>query len=154
LYDGVILGKWIDGLKGETRVKPELMQQMMNKLYNYVEVENKIAYQKLQIKGITSHAWLIVGMKKSLSGFDIGFIDSNNPKMSENYSYKFNDESFFDKSYGHFVPYLEFTREELKILNVSKIFCGIKVTKPFTQTEIENDYQLDLEEAKADIISN
>lgn len=148
LYDGVILGSWIDGLKGDTKVKPEILSSMMDKVYSYVEVDKKIAYQKLQIKGITSHAWLIVGMKKMTQGYEIGLIDSNNPRMCENYSYKVGDESFFQKSYGNFVTYLEFTREEERISHVAKTFCGVKDLSNSRAENWERDYALDLAEAK------
>lgn len=148
LYDGVILGSWIDGLKGDTKVKPEVLKQMMDKNFAYVETDKKIAYQKLQIKGITSHAWLIVGMKAGLSGYEIGLIDSNNPKMSENYSYKNGDESFFDKAYGNFVPYLEFTREEARLTTIARQFCGLKNITDVLPENWSSDYKLDLAEAK------
>lgn len=152
LFDGVILGSWIDGLKGTTKVRPELLETMMTTLYQYVEVDKKIAYQKLQIKGITSHAWLVVAMTPGPRGHEIGLIDSNSPNMSRNYSYKFGDTSFNEKSYGDFIPYLEFTREELRISSVAKKFCGVKSLKASPPTSWERDYELDLEEAK--IISN
>jgi hypothetical protein len=147
LYDGVVLGGWIDGLKGDTKVPATQLQSMMEEVFQYVAVKKKIAYEKLQIKGITSHAWLIVGIKKMPSGFDVGIIDSNNPRMSELYSYKTGDESFFVKGYGDFVPYLEFKREEERLVATGKSYCGIKgLTNSPDQAEI--DYQLDLEEAK------
>lgn len=149
LYDGVILGSWIDGLKGDTKVSASTLQAMMNEVYNYVAVEKKIAYQKLQIKGITSHAWLIVGMKQMPSGIDLGFIDSNNPRMSEVYSYKLGDQSFNVRGYGDFVPYLEFKREELRLSSVGKDFCGVKRLAHSELEAWELDYQLDLKEAIA-----
>lgn len=148
LYDGVVLGSWIDGLKGDTKVKPEVLKKMLDEVYTYVEVEKKIAYQKLQIKGITSHAWLVVGIKKGPNGYELGLIDSNNPRMTENYSYKIGDSSFYDKSYGNFVPYLEFKREEQRITSVAKSFCGVKTLDESSVQNWEADYQLDLAEAK------
>lgn len=148
LYDGVILGSWIDGLKGDTKVKPEVLQKMLETVFTYVEIDKKIAYQKLQIKGITSHAWLIVGLKKAINGYEIGLIDSNNPRMSENYSYKVGDQSFFQKSYGNFVPYLEFTREEDRLRSVAKAFCGLKGINDSKPEDWARDYELDLAEAK------
>lgn len=148
LFDGVVLGSWIDGLKGTTKVKAELLEKMMKTLYQYVEVDKKIAYQKLQIKGITSHAWLVVGMKPGPHGFEIGLIDSNKPTMSRNYSYKIGDTSFFEKSYGDFVPYLEFTREELRISSVAKKFCGVENLNAPRPEDWTRDYELDLIEAK------
>lgn len=148
LYDGVVLGSWIDGLKGDTKVRPSVLKGMMDELYLYVENQKKIAYQKLQIKGITSHAWLVVGMKKGPNGYEVGLIDSNNPRMCENYSYKFGDESFFEKSYGNFVPYLEFKREEERLQTVALAYCKKTVLSAETKDKWQKDYALDLSEAK------
>lgn len=147
-FDGIVWGVWIDGLKGTTKVKPEVLKTMMDTVFQYVEVDGKIAYQKLQIKGITSHAWLIVGMKKADHGYEVGLIDSNMPRMSRNYSYKVGDTSFNEKSYGDFVPYLEFTREESRISSVAKKFCGILDLGASHPEDWTRDYQLDLLEAK------
>lgn len=149
IYDGVVLGSWVDGLKGNTKVKPDVLKSMMDKVFQYVEVEKKIAYQKLQIKGITSHAWLIIGMKEGPNGYEVGFIDSNSPKQCLNYSYKVGDESFFEKSYGNFVPYLEFTREETRLSSVAKTYCGMRNIEESRRSQWNTDYQKDLSEAKS-----
>ncbi len=148
LFDGIVWSVWIDGLKGTTRVQPDVLKTMMDTVFQYVEVDGKIAYQKLQIKGITSHAWLIVGMTKADNGYEIGLIDSNMPRMSRNYSYKIADSSFNEKSYGDFVPYLEFTREESRLSSVAKKFCGIKDFNASHPSNWARDYELDLSEAK------
>ncbi len=148
LFDGVILGSWVNGLKGTTKVEANILEDKMKTLYQYVEVNKKIAYQKLQIKGITSHAWLIVAITPGTQGYEIGLIDSNRPNMSRNYSYKYGDTSFYEKSYGDFVPYLEFTREESRISSVAKVFCGIRPLETSNPSDWEKDYELDLLEAK------
>ncbi|MGZ3810045.1 MAG: hypothetical protein ACXVCE_18315, partial [Bacteriovorax sp.] len=148
LYDGVVLGSWVDGLKGNTKVDPDILKNMMKEVFDYVAIKKKIAYEKLQIKGVTAHAWLLVGIKEVPSGFDIGFIDSNSPRMSKMYSYKFGDSSFFVKGYGDFVPYLEFKREEERLVDAGKDFCGVKArdSMALIQSNEKND-KLDLQEA-------
>lgn len=148
LFDGIILGKWIDGLKGSTQTSPEKLQASMHVLFNYVEGQKKIAYQKLQLKGITAHAWLVIGMRASDNGFHIGYIDSNMPRYSQNYTYQFGDKSFFINGYDYFVPYLEFTREESRLSVVAQSFCGKKQSlSSKSQQQYEADYRRDLEEA-------
>lgn len=148
LYDGVVLGSWINGLKGDSKVPVAQMQRMMSEVFDYVSVKKKIAYEKLQIKGITSHAWLIVGMKQGPGGFDVGYVDSNHPRMSELFTYKYEDQSFFLKAYGDFVPYLEFKREEERILDAGKTYCGLK-HEFVSEDKKKEDYERDLAEAKA-----
>lgn len=145
LYDGVILGGWMDGLKGNTKISPSRLLKLMDELHEYVDVQKKVAYEKLQIKGITAHAWLVVGMKKNTSGYDLGFIDSNNPRMSEIYSYKIGDTSFNLLGYGKFVPYLEFKNEERRLLETGKIYCGLKEQK-LSFHELTNQYDRDYDE--------
>lgn len=147
IYDGVILGGWMDGLKGDTKIQASALESMMKELYDYVAVKKKIAYQKLQIKGITSHAWLVVGIKKTDSGFEVGYLDSNSPRMSLNYTYKSGDKSFNIRGYGDFVPYLEFKREEERLVMTAKSFCG-KTLYAQSARKMKSDYDLDLKEAK------
>jgi hypothetical protein len=142
LYDGVVLGGWIDGIKGDIKIPANELQQKMDELYQYVDQKKKIAYQKLQIKGITSHAWLVTNIKKTESGQDIGYLDSNDPMRLNLYRYKIGDESFNIKGYGDFVPYLEFKREEDKLNQVAQNYCN----KSFVVTFDEADYQDDLYE--------
>ena len=125
IYDGVVLGAWIDGLKGSPTIDPSLLSSMMDDLYDYVYSQKKIGFLKLQLKGITSHAWLAVAIKQMPSGYDIGYIDSNYPLMTKSYSYKQGDNSFNVKGYGNFTPYLEYKHEEERLVNVGKSFCGL-----------------------------
>lgn len=127
IFDGVILSQWIDGINGKTKVRPSVLKEKMDELYQYVEVKKKVAYQKLQIKGLTSHAWLVVSVKPMPSGYDLEVLDSNYPGEPQIYSYKYGDDSFYIKAYGNFVPYLEYTREETRILNVGKSFCELTI---------------------------
>lgn len=142
LYDGVVLGGWIDGIKGDIKIPANELEQKMQVLYQYVDQQKKIAYQKLQIKGITSHAWLVTNIIKTESGYDLGYLDSNDPMRLNLYRYKIGDESFNIKGYGNFVPYLEFKREEEKLNQVAQNYCN----KAFVVTFDEVDYQDDLYE--------
>ena len=148
LYDGILLSKWVSGLTGKTKVKASALEKIMKKLYQYVEVDKKIAYQKLQIKGWDSHAWLVIAMTPTSDGYDIGYIDSNRPFESLNYSYKFGDTSLIHRTFGNFVPYLEYTREESRISSIGKTFCGIATLESSDPSDWDKEYKLDLLEAK------
>jgi hypothetical protein len=148
IYDGFVLGSWIDGLKGKTKLPADELSKLMDKVYQYVGVDKKIAWEKLQLKGITSHAWLIVDIKKLDDGYDMGIIDSNNPRMSTLYSYRTGDISFFIKGYGDFIPYLEFKREEEKITVAGEVFCGMKGISSINHSDERASYKRDLEDAR------
>ncbi|HEX7675279.1 MAG TPA: hypothetical protein VF412_13980 [Bdellovibrio sp.] len=75
--DGVIMFGWVRGLSGDSEVSADKLKSMMDDLYKEVRVNNRIVYQKLQIPGITAHAWLVVDMKKSSDGYVLEVLDSN-----------------------------------------------------------------------------
>ena len=106
--DGIGKFNWVIGLSGSHIVEASKLKEMMDELYEYVEVQNNIAYQKLQIKGVTAHAWLVVNMKKlSGGGYDLEVIDSNFPNQTSIYYYRPGQTHFNHFHYGEFTPYLE-----------------------------------------------
>lgn len=121
--DGVVKFNWVIGLSGENIVSAEKMKEMMDELYQYVEVEGNIAYEKLQIKGITAHAWLVVNMKAVDGGYDLQIIDSNFNSQTMVYSYREGQTNFSHYYYGDFTPYLERKGEMEKINQVISSAC-------------------------------
>lgn len=115
---------WIRGLKGSSIVTPEKLQLMMDELYEEVETQGNIAYQKLQIKGITAHAWLVVNMSKEEDGYLLEVIDSNYPRMTMFYRYEVGDTNLVHEYYGQFTPYLEETKEMAKIAMTIESTCN------------------------------
>lgn len=113
--EGILKASWVIGLKGESTVGASELKIMMDELYKYVVVDGNIAYQKLQIKGITAHAWLVVNMKKNNNGYDLQVIDSNFPSWTKIYKYTEGMTSFNHDYYGNFTPYLERTGEMEKL---------------------------------------
>ncbi len=105
--DGIARFNWVMGLKGSNVVEAPKFREMMDELYQYVEIEGNIAYQKLQIKGVTAHAWLVVNMKKTSRGYDLEVLDSNYPSQTMVYRYQDGMTNFNHTYYGAFTPYLE-----------------------------------------------
>jgi hypothetical protein len=113
--DGVIRFAWVKGLSGDAEVAPEKMKGLMDQIYEEVEVNKNIAYNKLQIPGIESHAWLVVHMEKVSGGYNLEILDSNVASTTEIYRYHEGDTSINYHGYFHFTPYLEQTNEMKKI---------------------------------------
>ena len=123
--DGVAKFNWIVGLKGASEVSAEKMKDQMDELYNYVEKEGNIAYQKLQIRGLTAHSWLVIRMKKVQTGYDLQILDSNFPYSTSIYNYREGMTFLTHWNYGKFVPYLE-RKNELEQIRLSLLkFCDI-----------------------------
>lgn len=113
--DGIVRFAWVKGLSGEAQVAPEKMKELMDQIYEEVEVNKNIAYNKLQIPGIDSHAWLVVHMEKTNGGYNLEILDSNVASSTEIYRYHEGDTSINYHGYFHFTPYLEQTGEMKKI---------------------------------------
>lgn len=114
--DGITKFNWVIGLSGTNTVNTETLRRMMDELYEEVEVKGNISYQKLQIKGITAHAWLVVNMKKlDFGGYDLEVLDSNYPNQTNIYQYRVGQTHFNHMYYGEFTPYLERTGEIEKL---------------------------------------
>lgn len=75
--DGVFGMGWIRGISGQTSLNPEELGQMMDDTYRALKKKGIIAYQMLQIKGIESHAWLVLDMVKTRDGYTLEVLDSN-----------------------------------------------------------------------------
>jgi hypothetical protein len=120
--DGFVRQSWIVGLSGSHQVSAVEMRKRMDELYDYVVGEKKIAYNKLQIKGITAHAWLVVDMRRDHNGYELDIIDSNYGYV-QTYKYTQGMQSFYHGYYGDFVPYLEQTREQTKLEKTVTQFC-------------------------------
>lgn len=123
LKDGLLKQKWITGLKGQAKVSPEKLQTMMNQLYEYVKLGN-IAYQKLQIPGITAHAWLVIDMVKLTSGYKLSVIDSNYIYDVKTYYFRNGYTNFIYPYLGDFVPYTEKKNELSKLQKVLRKHCS------------------------------
>jgi hypothetical protein len=94
LYDGVLGGGWISGLKGNPSAPPEVMKKAMDELYEYVVKRNNVAYVFLQLKGRSSHAISVVDLTPTETGYNYKFVDSNHPQRVEELPYKFGDTTW------------------------------------------------------------
>lgn len=121
-HDGFILQSWVIGLAGSSTRDPDELREEMDELYQQVS-QGDIVYQKLQIKGIVAHAWLVIGMEKTRDGYELFVIDSNSPYSTQKYTYTLGDESFYHHYYGEFAPYTGQNRELDRIKSAAKEFC-------------------------------
>lgn len=135
--EGIVKFNWIRGLRGKKSVSPEKLKSMMDELYQYVNVKGNIAYQKLQMKGLIAHAWLVVNMVKVPGGYDLEVIDSNTPYQTLRYTYRNGQTSFIHWMFGEFVPYLERAKELDHVKNAILKKCDFKKYKVEKETEEE-----------------
>lgn len=79
IVDGVVGLGFLRGLVGNHIIEPVDLSRMMDETYKLVKESNWVVYQKLQIKGLDAHAWLVVDMQKTPNGYILEVVDSNNP---------------------------------------------------------------------------
>ncbi len=121
IEDGFIYQQWVRGLSGSSVVAPEQLEKIMNELHARL-TDGEIVYQKLQIEGITAHAWLVIDSQKTSSGYRITVVDSNYHRP-QTYAYTKGDTSLYHDWYGAFTPYIEQTGEEARLLRIRNKIC-------------------------------
>lgn len=118
---------WIRGLRGASSVSAEWLKTLMDNLYEEVVTNNHIAFQKLQMKGVTAHAWLVINMVKTADGYDLEVLDSNLPYQTTSYQYRVGDNHLQYPYVGQFVPYLENVNEMTWLNETIEEECSPKV---------------------------
>ncbi|MFG1481840.1 hypothetical protein ABMA79_02015 [Halobacteriovorax sp. HFRX-2_2] len=122
--DGFINQQWVIGLLGTPKRSANGMRKMMDGLYDRVVNQGDVTYQKLQIKGIDAHAWLVVDMKKTRTGYTLYAVDSNFPGELQKVRYNYGDKFFhYNRWYGEFAPYTGRKVEIKRVKKVIKEFC-------------------------------
>jgi hypothetical protein len=112
--DALFKAAWFKGAIREIDIPAEKLSNMMDQLYERVS-RGEVVYQMLQMPGIMAHSWLVVGMEKTSSGYEIETVDSNVPGGSSLYKYS-RDMKRLDYSYlTTFVPYIAQTGEEANL---------------------------------------
>ena len=118
--DGFLRQQWTVGLWGSSETSSERLKERMDDLYQYVEVEKKLAYQMLQIRGITSHAWLVLNVEKVENGYDLEVLDSNYTSTNT-IRYRYGQETI--NSYGGLVPITGKKAELRKLEKAVSKYC-------------------------------
>lgn len=122
-----VRGTWIRGLRGSSSVSAEWLKTLMDNVYEEVVTNKNIAFQKLQMKGVTAHAWLVVNMYKAEKGYDLEVLDSNFPNQTSFYQYRIGDHHLEYPYFGQFVPYLENVNESKWLNETIQEECTPKV---------------------------
>ena len=120
---------WINGLQGSSEVSAIKLKNIMDQTFFQIKYQKKVVFQMLQRAGPAAHAWLVVDMDKTSTGYNMKVIDSNAPLKSFIYEYKYGmtnfkyNDAFVDRF--EFVPfnqdYADRQLEEFKL--TAQNFC-------------------------------
>ncbi len=118
-----LAGAWINGLAGGTSMAPEKLKAGMDILFEEVNNSKRIVWQKLQLPGITSHAWLVTQMSREDDGYTLTVVDSN---YSSAYTVRYREGKgvLSVPGYPDFVPYTEFLGDFNKIRRAQENYCA------------------------------
>lgn len=123
IRDGFLNQQWIRGISGRSQLAPPLMEKRMNRLFEeYLKAEPGL-WVMVQMRGIVSHALLVLDMVQTEHGYQLQALDSNFPGTTLSFTYEKGDSSLF---YGDtpFVPYAGFRQDQLKINQTLEEYCG------------------------------
>lgn len=126
-FDGFRNSQWIRGISGHSSLSPNAMQAQMHTVYKFHKESPAPVWLMAQIKGISSHSFLLVSMKSVENGFDLEVIDSNHPLVTGAVKYRFGDT--FLREIGEkytFVPYVGFQNDFRLIGSTLKSYCRNK----------------------------
>ncbi len=114
--DGVYNFQWLRGISGNSALPPKDMEARMDAVYDTFRQSPAAMWIMAQMKGITSHSFLVLAMVKVNGGYDMDLIDSNHPMETVTVKYQVGDQ-FLQTSKGksHFVPYVGFQDDFRKI---------------------------------------
>jgi hypothetical protein len=124
IRDGFIAQQWIRGLSGKSSLPASELQSHMETIYDRFQTSEPGLWLMVQIKGITSHALILIGMTRTEQGFQLRVIDSNRPMETRVVEFHTGDESL-ELGDMSFVPYLGFKRDQVLIDRVLQAYCGV-----------------------------
>jgi hypothetical protein len=125
--DGFFNMQWVRGISGASKLSPGQLEYQMKRVFDFYKSSPVPLWVMAQIKGITSHAFLVVDMVTLPRGFDLTVIDSNYPSLNFTLHYQFGDTTLVHpKSKTKFVPYVGFQRDYQLISGALKNYCHVK----------------------------
>lgn len=158
-YPGVVqrnLEKWqisnggfefgfLDGLRGSTTTSPAQLKSLMDNAYLEMRTNQKPLFQVLQLPGVTAHAWIIIGMKPTSTGYQFDVIDSNY-LATQSWTYTYGDTNFL---YGR-LPFVSYTsqralkEEALLTKRLNKTCASLQLKGRLVDAQLTLDEELDL----------
>ncbi len=127
VFDGFYNFQWIRGISGNSILPPKDMEVRMNAVYQSFRQSPASMWVMAQMKGVVSHAFLVVGMEVVNGGYDLELIDSNNPREVVRVAYQAGDQFLqTNRSTTAFVPYVGFQEDFRKISKGLSTFCKNK----------------------------
>lgn len=133
--DGVFNFEWVRGISGRSTLPAAELEKQMADIYRLSLNSPTPIWLLAQIKGITSHSFLLHSIVKKANGFDLQVIDSNSPLIIRSVAYQVGQQNLHvtgDKT--TFIPYVGFQKDFNLITKALKKHC---VGKDIDLPEVE-----------------
>ncbi len=136
-FDGVINHEWQRGISGHSSLPAADLEKQMQSVFEFYKNSPLPIWVMAQIKGISSHAFLIIDMKQVSRGFDFHVIDSNHPGIIGLVQYEYGQTSLREVGQKYsFVPYVGFQNDFRLISAALKTQChSFTLDKDFSNIE-------------------
>jgi hypothetical protein len=123
--DGFINQQWIRGVSGKYELSPDAMKAKMALLYKQFLDSPQPMWVMAQIKGVSSHAFLVLDMTPQPEGLNLKLVDSNYPTEIREIRYVHGQRFLKHKKEKYsFVPYLGFQKDYQGIQESVRQHCG------------------------------
>lgn len=123
--DGFINQQWLRGISGKSELEPDEMRQRMDQLFDQIQNSPQPVWVMAQIKGITSHSFLVLEIEELSDGYKLQLIDSNHPLEIKVVTYQDGERSLKHPTDKYtFVPYLGFQKDFSLIQESLRTHCG------------------------------
>lgn len=132
--DGLLNFQWLRGISGRYVLPAKELEERMHMIYRIYQQSPSPLWVMAQMKGITSHSYLIRQIEVLPSGYVLEVVDSNKPKELRYARYQFGDQSLLvDGSKKNFIPYVGFQEDFRRIAGSLAAYC--KPQQGFIETE-------------------
>lgn len=145
VFDGFYNFQWIRGISGNSVLPPKEMEARMNSVYQSYRQSPAAMWIMAQMKGVVSHAFLVIGMQAVNGGYDMELIDSNHPREVVRVRYQSGDQFLqTDRGSSTFVPYVGFQEDFRKISRGLTAFCKNKTDELVLELNAVKDGDVEL----------
>lgn len=123
--DGFFNHQWVRGISGKYELPAPEMKVRMDTLHEQFLKSPHPMWVMAQIKGVESHAFLVMRMNPIENGYEIEVIDSNVPAQRKTFIYQVGQKFLqHPKEKYSFVPYLGFQKDYQLIEASVEKKCG------------------------------
>lgn len=145
ISDGAFGLGFLEGLMGSDKVEPSELRVLMDEAYSELSHNSRPIFQVLQLPGLKAHAWLLIGMTPTQSGYILDVVDSNY-LSNQKWYYQDGLASFY---YGNspFVNYTSYRgRIEEKLISdrLGDVCSSLETSSQIRESPLTLDEELDL----------